>query len=159
MRFPGGSAALLAAAAALGTLGWAPARADELADLKEAVRQLEARIKALEAERAVAAARDASEAEAPNSPPPLPSPAVAPYVPPPTLKSDESAAPRVDNQIVDPTLKGFFRIPGTETLMKFGGYAKVDFIYDTKPIGTFDYFVTSAIPTSGPDTNRGSQFT
>ncbi|MFO1395421.1 MAG: DcaP family trimeric outer membrane transporter, partial [Steroidobacteraceae bacterium] len=38
-------------------------------------------------------------------------------------------------------------------------YAKVDFIYDTKPIGTFDYFVTSAIPTSGPDTQRGSQFT
>jgi hypothetical protein len=56
-------------------------------------------------------------------------------------------------------LKGFFKIPGTDTIMKVGGYAKVDFIYDANPIGTFDYFVTSAIPTSGPDTTRGSQFT
>jgi len=50
-------------------------------------------------------------------------------------------------------------IPGTETLIKVAGYVKADFIYDTKPIGSYDYFVTSEIPTSGPDTKRGTQFT
>lgn len=134
------------------------ARADELSDLKEAVKKLEARIKALEAEKAAAPAP--SEAKAPVAAvQPLPSTAAAPYIPPPTINANETAGPRVDNAPIDPTLKGFFRIPGTETIMKIGGYAKADFIYDTKPIGSFDYFVTSAIPTSGPDTQRGSQFT
>lgn len=157
--------ALAAAALLVFALSPSPARADELSDLKEMVRQLEARIKALEAERAPAKA-PATPAAAPAAapapvaavPPAAPS-SVATYVPPATLKDDETAAQRVDNAVIDPALKGFFRIPGTETLMKIGGYAKVDFIYDTKPIGTFDYFVTSAIPTSGPDTQRGSQFT
>jgi hypothetical protein len=137
-------------------------RADELSDLKETIRQLEARVTALEAERAAAAKAAPAPAEA--KPPvaavqPLPPSAAAPYIPPPTVRAEETAGPRVDNAPIDPSLKGFFRIPGTETMMKFGGYAKADFIYDTKPIGSFDYFVTSAIPTSGPDTQRGSQFT
>jgi hypothetical protein len=34
--------------------------------------------------------------------------------------------------------------------MKIGGYAKVDFIHDFQPIGSFDYFVTSASPRPGP---------
>jgi hypothetical protein len=82
-----------------------------------------------------------------------------PFVPGTTMKGDEESAPRVDNTPIDPEMKGFFKIPGTETLMKIGGYAKVDFIHDNNPISTYDYFVTSAIPTSGPDTQRGSQFT
>jgi hypothetical protein len=158
-------------ATAAGVLCSPVARADELADLKELVKQLEARIKALEAERgapkpaAEATSPPAAPAATPSSATAAPTAAVPPtapvaaYIPPATVKSDESSAQRVDNAVVDPALKGFFRIPGSETLMKVGGYAKVDFIYDTKPIGTFDYFVTSAIPTSGPDTNRGSQFT
>ena len=136
------------------------ARADELSDLKEAVKKLEARIKALEAEKAAAPAPAPSETKPPVAAvQPLPATAAAPYIPPATINANETAGPRVDNAPIDPTLKGFFRIPGTETIMKIGGYAKADFIYDTKPIGSFDYFVTSAIPTSGPDTQRGSQFT
>jgi len=149
----------LIACVAAGGLQSVPARADELSDLRNAVRQLEARINALEAERA-AAAKAAVETKPVAAPPgQVPPEGVATYVPPATVKSDESSAPRVDNAVIDPALTGFFRIPGTETLMKFGGYTKVDFIYDTKPIGSFDFFVTSQIPTSGPDTNRGSQFT
>ena len=90
---------------------------------------------------------------------PLPKAAAAPYIPPTTLKDNKDAAQRVDNAPIDPALKGFFKIPGSDTIMKVGGYAKVDFIYDTKPIGSFDYFVTSAIPTSGSDTTRSPQFT
>lgn len=142
------------------------ARADELSDLKEAIKKLEKRVETLEAEKAAAKAAPTpatvapSEGKAPVAAvQPLPASAAAPYIPPATLKDNESAAQRVDNDPIDPTLKGFFKIPGTDTIMKVGGYAKVDFIYDTKPISTFDYFVTSAIPTSGPDTQRGSQFT
>jgi hypothetical protein len=161
-------ASALAIALASALLQPARAHADELSDLRDTVRQLEARIKALEAERAqapappavAAPAAPAAAAPAPvAAPQPLPAAAQAVYVPPPTVRSDEISAERVDNAVIDPSLKGFFRIPGTDTLMKFGGYAKVDFIYDTKPIGSYDYFVTSAIPTSGPDTQRGSQFT
>ncbi|MGE5088023.1 MAG: DcaP family trimeric outer membrane transporter [Candidatus Levyibacteriota bacterium] len=140
------------------------AHADELSDLKATIKKLEARVEALEAEKAAAPAAPvapaAGEAKAAvEAVQPLPPSAAAPYVPPATLKSDEAAAQRVDNAPIDPSLKGFFKIPGTETMVKFGGYAKVDFIYDTKPISSYDYFVTSAIPTSGPDTQRGAQFT
>jgi hypothetical protein len=139
------------------------ARADELSDLKETIKKLEKRVDVLEAEKAAAKAAPApaaSEAKAPLSTvQALPASAAAPYIPPATLKDNEGAAQRVDNAPIDPALKGFFKIPGTDTIMKVGGYAKVDFIYDTKPISSFDYFVTSAIPTSGPDTQRGSQFT
>jgi hypothetical protein len=145
------------------------ARADELSDLKETIKQLTARVQALEAERAAAKAAPApgapsapaaAEAKAPvEKVQPLPASAAAPYIPPATLKGNESADQRVDNAPIDPALKGFFKIPGTDTIMKVGGYAKLDFIYDAKPIGTFDYFVTSAIPTSGPQTAFGSEFT
>jgi hypothetical protein len=140
------------------------AHADELSDLKETIKKLEARVGVLEAEKAAVKAAPApaapSEAKAPIAAvQALPASSAAPYIPPATLKDNEGAAQRVDNAPIDPALKGFFKIPGTDTIMKVGGYAKVDFIYDTKPISSFDYFVTSAIPTSGPDTQRGSQFT
>ena len=149
------------------------ASADELSDLKDTIRKLEARVQALESERAAAKAAPVPVTSAPapvtaapaeaNAPvasvQPLPDADAAPYVPSVTVRSDEVAAQRVDNAQIDPALKGFIKLPGTDTLMKVGGYAKVDFIYDTRPIGTFDYFVTSAIPTSGPGTLFGTQFT
>lgn len=150
------------------------AQADEISDLKEIIKKLDARVKALESERA--------RGQAAPAPAPAPAPAAATaaqpaaaapiqaaapvsavaasaYIPAATMKSDESAAQRTDNAPIDPSMKGFFRLPGSDTLVKIGGYAKVDAIYDSKPIGSHDYFVTSAIPTSGPDTKRGSQFT
>jgi len=153
------AAALTAAGLLLFALSPTPARADEISDLKEMVRQLEARIKALEAAPKAPAAAPAAPVAPVAAVAPAPASSVAPYVPAATVKADEEASQRVDNAVIDPKMKGFFRIPGTDTMMKIGGYAKVDFIYDTKPISTFDYFVTSAIPTSGPDTQRGSQFT
>lgn len=140
------------------------ARADELSDLKDTIKKLEARVQVLEAERATPKAAPAPVAPAEAKAPvaavqPLPASAAAPYIPPATVKDNEDAAMRVDNAPIDPSLKGFFKIPGTATIMKVGGYAKLDMIYDAKPIGTFDYFVTSAIPTSGPQTAFGSEFT
>ena len=81
----------LIACVAAGGLQSVPARADELSDLRNAVRQLEARINALEAERA-AAAKAAVETKPVAAPPgPVSPEGVATYVPPATVKSDESA--------------------------------------------------------------------
>jgi len=53
---------------------------------------------------------------------------------------DTTAAPRFDNVPLDPKYHGYFRLPGTQTLLKIGGYFKTDFIYDLKPAGNPDAF-------------------
>src|ERR1700746_3886289 len=63
-----------------------------------------------------------------------------------TFSEDSVAAARFDNVPLDPKYHGFFRLPGTETLLKIGGYFKTDFIYDLKPAGNTDAFVPSSIP-------------
>lgn len=63
-----------------------------------------------------------------------------------TFSEDSVAAARFNNVPLDPKYHGFFRLPGTETLLKIGGYFKTDFIYDLKPAGNPDAFVPSSIP-------------
>src|SRR6267142_374206 len=63
-----------------------------------------------------------------------------------TFSEDTVAAARFDNVPLDPKYHGFFRLPGTQTILKIGGYFKTDFIYDLKPAGNTDSFVTSSIP-------------
>jgi DcaP outer membrane protein len=63
-----------------------------------------------------------------------------------TFAEDSVAAARFDNVPLDPKYKGFFRLPGTQTLLKIGGYFKTDFIYDLKPAGNTDSFIPSSIP-------------
>ena len=63
-----------------------------------------------------------------------------------TFAEDSAAAARFDNVPLDPKYKGFFRLPGTQTILKIGGYFKTDFIYDLKPAGNAESFVTSSIP-------------
>jgi len=46
----------------------------------------------------------------------------------------------------DPELRGYIAIPGTETRIKLGGFAKVNAIYDTGPAGNRDKFVPATIP-------------
>lgn len=62
------------------------------------------------------------------------------------FSEDPVAAPRFDNVPLDPKYHGFFHLPGTQTLLKIGGYFKTDFIYDFKPAGNSDAFVPSSIP-------------
>jgi outer membrane DcaP-like protein len=62
------------------------------------------------------------------------------------FSEDTVAAPRFDNVPLDPKYHGFFRLPGTQTLLKIGGYFKSDFIYDLKPAGNAESFITSSIP-------------
>src|SRR5438477_7887589 len=63
-----------------------------------------------------------------------------------TFSEDSVAAARFDNVPLDPKYKGFFRLPGTQTILKIGGYFKTDFIYDFKPAGNAESFIPSSIP-------------
>jgi DcaP outer membrane protein len=56
------------------------------------------------------------------------------------------AAARFNNVPLDPKYHGFFRLPGTQTILKIGGYFKTDFIYDLKPAGNTDSFIPSSFP-------------
>ncbi|MFL6439954.1 MAG: DcaP family trimeric outer membrane transporter [Terriglobales bacterium] len=72
-----------------------------------------------------------------------------------TYSQDPQAAPRVDNSPLDPNFPGYFRLPGTNTLLKIGGYFKTDFVRDLRPAGDPERFIPSSIPvpTSGGGTN------
>ncbi len=71
---------------------------------------------------------------------------------------NEQAVPRVDNIPLDPALRGFFRLPGTDWILRVGGYAKTDAIFDSRPAGDPDLFVTSSIPTGDPPDGEGQSF-
>ncbi|MFC7336260.1 DcaP family trimeric outer membrane transporter [Haloferula chungangensis] len=58
----------------------------------------------------------------------------------------QRAAPRPDNEPLDPELKGFISIPGTDTMFKIGGSARVDTIFDFENNGNPNMFVPSTIP-------------
>lgn len=62
------------------------------------------------------------------------------------FSEDTEAAARYDNVPLDPKYQGFFRLPGTDDILKIGGYFKTDFIYDLKPAGNPDAFVPSSFP-------------
>lgn len=68
-----------------------------------------------------------------------------------SVSDPSSAASRPDSAAgpTDPELKGFFAIPGTDTLIRIGGYAKLDAIADARAAGDTEQFVTSSIPVGG----------
>jgi len=63
-----------------------------------------------------------------------------------TFSEDTVAAARFNNVPLDPKYHGFFRLPGTQTILKIGGYFKTDFIEDLKPAGNTDSFFPSSFP-------------
>jgi len=62
------------------------------------------------------------------------------------FSEDTVAAPRFDNVPLDRKYEGFFQLPGTQTILKIGGYFKSDFIRDWKAAGNTDAFVPSSFP-------------
>src|SRR5262245_42786890 len=63
-----------------------------------------------------------------------------------TFSEDPVAAARYNNVPLDPKYHGYFILPGTQTLMKIGGFFKTDFVYDPKPAGDPDQFIPSSMP-------------
>ncbi len=62
------------------------------------------------------------------------------------FSEDTLAAARYNNVPLDPKYHGFFLLPGTQTLLKIGGYFKTDFINDLKPAGNTESFIPSSFP-------------
>lgn len=137
-----------------------PAMAEEQSEVKklkariqsmeQMLADLKAKVEALEkGEISAAPTTTAKVAEEPESKPAVPTASAGgvsqAIIQRETLNTDTQAAARVDNAVVDPAMKGFFQLPGTETQIRFGGFAKVDVIHDLKPAGDPDQFVTSTL--------------
>ncbi len=62
---------------------------------------------------------------------------------------DPEGAARLDAEDVDPSLRGFFRLPGTGTLIKLCGFVKRDIFVDANQAGTYyGGYVPSSFPSS-----------
>lgn len=70
-----------------------------------------------------------------------------------TNSQDQEAAARYDNAPLDPKYPGYFRLPGTKTFLKIGGYAKSDFTFDPRPAGDQERFIPASIPIPTPTAN------
>ena len=66
-----------------------------------------------------------------------------------TFLDDQWPAPRVNNAPIDPTLKGFLPIPGTNTIIRLGGSARLDVIGDDSNNGNPNEFIPSSFPVPG----------
>jgi hypothetical protein len=66
-----------------------------------------------------------------------------------TAGENEVGAPRIDNEPLNPELRGYFHLPGTSTYMKFGGFVKTDLFYDLNYAGTY---YGAYVPSSFPST-------
>src|SRR5215467_8378584 len=128
----------------------------QLDELREQMNKLQARLGELESGKATEVATPSAAASANKegtiqSTQPLAQAAPSKQVGEATatyrqFSEDTVAAARFDNVPLDPKYKGFFRLPGTQTILKIGGYFKTDFIYDFKPAGNVESFIPSSIP-------------
>jgi len=128
----------------------------QLDELREQMNKLQVRLGELESSRtaevaAVSTAPSAKQGGTIQTTQPLPQAAPSQQVGEATatyteFSEDTLAAARFDNVPLDPKYHGFFRLPGTQTLLKIGGYFKTDFIYDLKPAGNAESFIPSSIP-------------
>lgn len=149
-------------------VGAAPvlAQTTDIQQLKTKLQQLEQSMQELRAQIAAVEQGQKLPATAPVVVPPKPQPAVAaapaavPMGPAPvnygeetqkrdTAGENEVGAPRIDNEMLDPEMKGFFHLPGTTTYMKFAGFVKTDVFYDTNYAGTY---YGAYVPSSFPST-------
>src|SRR5205814_457630 len=58
-----------------------------------------------------------------------------------TFLDEQWPAPRANNAPIDPDLKGFMQIPGTNTIFKLGGNIRLDAIYDFGNNGNPNAFI------------------
>jgi hypothetical protein len=144
---------------------------DEAQQLRKLVEQMQTQMTKMQAEidqlkSTKAEAPPTQAATAPTGPPPRQNGTIQAAEPPrvgPTsphvgeataeyreFSEDTFAAARFNNVPLDPKYHGFFQLPGTQTILKIGGYFKTDFIYDLKPAGNADSFIPSSFPIPQP---------
>lgn len=137
------------------------ARAATVESLRTTVEALKARIVVLEQEKppqgqVPAGPSDAGVAAGPQSQPALPPvPAAAmsqtrSQVPDyQNFTEPQSSAPRPNNVPLVPESKGFIPIPGTQSMIRFGGVARVDAIKNFGNNGNPNDFTPSSFPVQG----------
>src|SRR6185369_7227760 len=69
---------------------------------------------------------------------------------------DQEAAARYDNVPLDPRYPNYFRLPGTRTFMRIGGYAKTDLTFDPRPAGDQERFIPASVPIPAPLANTSN---
>jgi hypothetical protein len=147
-----GPTLLLCAISAASGLAQAPAA--DLQQLKAQVQQLEQMLRNLQSQ--IAALELAEQAPvAPPLPPAPPKPLLPlTYIGEETRERKEANddpidAPRINNEELDPTLRGYWRLPGTKTLLRIRGFVKTDFFYDPRYAGAwYGGLAPSSFPSS-----------
>ena len=142
---------------------------ETMRSLQEGIRSLQGQIAAVQqAQRAPAQPAAAPSTPAAVTPPQLPLTYIGAETIERQVVSDNPIdAPRINNEELDPTLKGYFRVPGTQTLVRLRGFVKTDFFYDLNVAGSwYGGIVPSLFPSSpqpsSPDSTvsiRPSRFT
>lgn len=97
------------------------AKADELSDLKAQIQALTNKVEALQAQQKAQATQMAQQ--------------------------EKAAAPA--NAVTAGSVPGSFKLPGTDTSIKIGGYVKVDGLYHVKGYGNQDFLDTTSTPLDG----------
>lgn len=140
----------------------AEALAREVVELRQAVAALQARLDALEGAGAKAASEATIMAVATPSQPMIDRTFVG------RLSSDLPSRNTIGDELTgvaradtaappnDPQLRGFIPIPGTQTMIKLGGFAKVNAIYDFGPAGNPDKLATASIPIGGGNAHNAN---
>jgi hypothetical protein len=157
---------LIGALAPLRSLGQSQNSTDEIRELRTLVEELRAQMSEMQTDidqlKGTKHKASAQPATAPTlsatpqegtieaAPPPRES-ATSPQVGKATAErqefdEDTVAAARFDNLPLDPKYNGYFKLPGTQTILKIGGFFKTDFIYDLKPAGNTYLFIPSSFP-------------
>jgi hypothetical protein len=134
------------------------AQSPDLNELKTKLQQLEQMMKEIQQQIAVV--------EQAQSHPTQPLVATKPQgeVPPPLVPTEHigdmtrlrdvanenpEGAARIDNEPINRALRGYFRLPGTGTLIKLGGFVKTDIFVDTNQAGSYyGAYVPSSFPSA-----------
>lgn len=126
---------------------------NKLAQLEQMMQDLKTQIAAAEQPQAAVAPQPLSVAkpQQPTVPAPL---APAEHIGDLTrfrevASENPDSAARINNEPMDRALRGYFRLPGTGTLIKMGGFIKTDVFVDTNQAGSYyGAYVPSSFPSS-----------
>ena len=142
-----------------GCLSTSSAQQPDVNELKAQLRQAQLMIQNIE--KLIIALEQAQKP--PGAPAATPQPAQAAVSPPlvpvehigdmtrlrETASGNPDSAARINNEPMDPALRGYFRLPGTGTLMKFSGFIKTDVFVDANQAGSYyGAYVPSSFPSS-----------
>jgi hypothetical protein len=138
----------------------ARAQIQDVNQLKTKLQQLEQMMLELKQQIADVEANQKPPGEAFVTPAPQPAPPAQPQLPAVTVGSltatrevasenNSTSVARINNEISDPSLRGYFRLPGTGTLIKLGGFIKTDLFVDANQAGSYyGAYVPSSFPSS-----------